>query len=75
MDGEPYTVPDFEEIGEPLLILLFYLALFIAILFFGGWKLSPKVGVALLVCQGFYTLWTLLRNLPTGAPILSMPYD
>ena len=60
----------FDAIGEPLLILLLYLALFFGIIVAGGWRLSPRVGVALLVCQSFYTLWTLARHLPSGRPLL-----
>ena len=69
-EGVPYGVPDFAEVGEPLLILILYLALWIGIIKIGGWKLSPNVGIALMVAQGFYTTWTLLRNVPVDAPII-----
>ena len=58
------------EVGEPLLILILYLALWIGIIKIGGWKLSPNVGIALMAAQGFYTTWTLLRNVPVDAPII-----
>ena len=61
---------NFAEVGEPLLILILYLALWIGIIKIGGWKLSPNVGIALMVAQGFYTTWTLLRNVPVDAPII-----
>jgi len=64
IDGEPYPVPDFAAVGEPLILLLIYLVLFLGIIIAGGWKLSPKVGYVLLLCQAVYTTWTLLRNLP-----------
>ncbi len=71
IDGKDYPVPGFAQIGEPLLLLVLYLCLFIGIIKYGRWKLSPKVGWALLACQAIYTLWTLARNLPTGHPIIS----
>lgn len=59
-----WQVPDFAAVGEPLILLLIYLVLFLGIIIAGGWKLSPKVGYVLLLCQAVYTTWTLLRNLP-----------
>ena len=72
---ENQAVPGIREMGEPLGLLLFYLALFIGIIYFGRWKLSPKVGWALLFCQLAYTTWTLLRHLPTKSPLIGMPWD
>ena len=69
-DGEPYPVPDFDLVGEPLIILLIYVVLFLGVVVAGRWQLSPKVGWALLGCQGLYTSWTLLRNFPVGAPVI-----
>jgi len=69
--GEPYKVPDFDHIGEPILLLLGFLAVFIAILILGQWKLKPSVGWALLACQAVYDIWELLRNLPVGSPIIN----
>ena len=66
----PQPVPGLREIGEPLGMLLVYLCLFIAIILAGRWKLSPRVGWALLGCQALYTAWTLLRHLPTGRPVI-----
>ena len=68
--GTPYPVPDLAAIGEPIGLLLLYLTLFLGIIIAGKWKLSPKVGYALLGCQLVYTSWTLLRHLPSSAPII-----
>ena len=70
MDGQPYAVPGMADVGEPLGLLFCYLLLFISILAFGRWKLSPRVGWTLLACQLVYTSWTLLRHLPSDAPII-----
>ena len=64
-------VPGFSQIGEPLLLLIGFLALFVIILNLGRWKLKPSVGWALLACQVVYTSWTLLRNLPVGDPLIN----
>mmetsp|Transcript_10264 Transcript_10264/g.17207 ORF Transcript_10264/g.17207 Transcript_10264/m.17207 type:complete len:541 (-) Transcript_10264:572-2194(-) len=68
--GTPYKVPGFNQIGEPILLLLGFLALFFVILNAGQWKLKPSVGWALLACQAVYTVWELLRNLPAANPII-----
>jgi len=68
--GEPYPCPDFSELGEPMILLVGFLAMFLIILQVGNWKLKPSVGYALLGCQALYTVWTLLRNMPVGHPII-----
>ena len=70
-DGEPYAVPDFSAVGEPLIILLIYVVLFMVVVMAGGWQLSRRVGVSLLACQAAYTGWTMLRNFPVGAPVIA----
>ena len=69
-DGEPYPVPDVGLVGEPLILLLLYVVLFMGVVVAGRWRLSRKVGIALLGCQALYTAWTLLRNFPVGAPAI-----
>ena len=71
IDGAPYPVPGLQQIGEPLGLLIAYLVIFMVIIYCGKWKLSPKVGWALLFFQAVYTIWTLLRNLPAGHPVIS----
>ena len=70
-DGDAYPVPDFAVVGEPLIILLIYVVLFMAVVIVGGWQLSRRVGISLLACQAMYTVWTMLRNFPVGAPVIA----
>jgi len=70
LTGKPQPVPGLGEIGEPVGLLVLYLALFLGIIVAGKWKLSPKVGWALLACQLVYTVWTLLRHLPSESPVI-----
>ena len=69
--GAPYPVPDYTLVGEPLIVLLLFLVLFVAILLSSAWQLSRRVGAALLACQLLYFLWTLARNFPLGAPLIA----
>ena len=72
VDGEPYPVPDYHMVGEPLILLLVYVVLFMLVVIGGRWQLSRPVGVALLGCQALYTTWTVLRNFPTGAAVIQL---
>lgn len=70
VDGKAYPVPDFGMVGEPLILLLVYVMLFMLVVVMGGWRLSRSVGIALLACQFVYTTWTVLRNFPSGSPVI-----
>jgi len=58
MQGAPYATGE-TSITEPALILFGYLFLLFVILIAFGWKLSPAVGVVLLMLQAVYWAWNI----------------
>mmetsp|Transcript_12587 Transcript_12587/g.45935 ORF Transcript_12587/g.45935 Transcript_12587/m.45935 type:complete len:726 (+) Transcript_12587:227-2404(+) len=69
INSEGTSVPK-DEIVEPIVILLVYVIAFILTLVANSWYLTWKTGVALIIQQLLYTIWTLLRSLPEDNPVI-----
>lgn len=70
--GKPLELPPGENIVVPVVILLAYVVVFIAIIAASGWAMRPKTGDWLFAAHIVFVIWNILTMLPAGDPIIAL---
>lgn len=64
IDGHPVILPAEEEIVQPVLVLLIYLAFFIGVIACLKWTLTKTLGAIFIAGHFVFLIWNLLTLLP-----------
>lgn len=71
-DGHPVKLPKDENIVVPIVILLFYVVVFIAIIAASGWAMRPKTGDWLFAAHIIFVVWNIITMFPANCPLIDL---